>query len=303
MDDQVRRAVARRFARQHATAGRAQLFADGVSLDEDKRRVRDGTWPEVHEGVVRLAGAPATWRQQVAAATLSVPDGLASRRTAATLWGFPDARPGVIEVVTPRWDRRHRGFSVHETLDLAERDRAVVDGIPTLDAVRTWIDVCAVWSDDRVVEALDFIERQHLATVADVEVRFVELARKGRAGIARARRVLRARTGRVPESVFERRVDRLLERAGIRRPERQHPVVGPDGTVYRIDLAYPDLLIAIELDGIQFHGARRLVADDRRQTAFAVLGWRVLRFTWDDLVRRPEWVVACVAAAISAVLA
>jgi hypothetical protein len=26
--------------------------------------------------------------------------------------------------------------------------------------------------------------------------------------------------------------------------------------------------------------------------------WRVLRFTWDDLMKRPEWVIECVALAL-----
>lgn len=300
MRDEVRRAVAARFERQHGVAARAQLRDDGVSRSEWRRRTGDGTWPLVHEGVVTLAGSPSSWQQHVMAAVLSVPGGLAARRTAAVLWGLAGARPGVVEVVTPLGDRQRRGFVVHETRDLAPRDAAVADGIPVTDPVRTVIDLAAHWPAERLVEAIDDLERRRLASVLDLEVRFLELARRGRPGIAVLREVLAARSGRVPDSVFERRVERLLLAAGLRAPVRQHEVVGPDGC-YRIDLAYPDIRLAIELDGVAFHGARRLAADDRRQTALAVLGYRVLRFTWDDLVRRPDWVVACVAAALAGV--
>lgn len=303
MDPEVCHRVAGTFARQHATAARSQLLELGVTDEQYQQRLRDGTWPEVHPGVVRLAGAPATWHQQVAAAVPSVPGSLAARRTAAALWRLPGARPGAIEIVTPRWDRRPRGFAVHETLDLADRDRSTVDGIDVLDPVRSWLDGCAVWSDEHAVEVLDDIERRRLATIPEVEARFLGLARRGRNGVGRARRVLTARTGCVPDSVFERRTDRLLVRAGLPPAVRQHLVVMPDGTRYRIDLAYPAHRVAVELDGVRFHGARRLGADDRRQTLLTLLGWRVLRFTWDDLVHRPEGVVECVATALDLVLA
>jgi very-short-patch-repair endonuclease len=49
----------------------------------------------------------------------------------------------------------------------------------------------------------------------------------------------------------------------------------------------------IEFDGFAAHGGRAaFVADRRRQNQLIVAGYRVLRVTWDDLVHRPDSVVA-----------
>ncbi|MGF9756611.1 DUF559 domain-containing protein [Microvirga sp. 0TCS3.31] len=60
--------------------------------------------------------------------------------------------------------------------------------------------------------------------------------------------------------------------------------------------ACPDLVdrerrIVIECDSWQWHGDRKgFLKDVRRYTLLAADGWTVLRFTWDDVMLRPEWV-------------
>lgn len=66
----------------------------------------------------------------------------------------------------------------------------------------------------------------------------------------------------------------------------QHPVGR-----FRIDFAYPELLIAIEVDGYGPHASRAAFQRDRsRQNDLVALGWTVLRFTWADVVKRPDHV-------------
>jgi very-short-patch-repair endonuclease len=67
--------------------------------------------------------------------------------------------------------------------------------------------------------------------------------------------------------------------------------------IARVDLAYPDARLAIEVDGHAFHSSRRDWQRDRhRQNALIRLGWRVYRVTWEDATRRPRQVVSDVAA-------
>ena len=75
--------------------------------------------------------------------------------------------------------------------------------------------------------------------------------------------------------------------AGLPRPVLQHPVeLG--GRRYRIDLAYPEQRVAIELDG-SVHLRRDVwEADHERQKALVLAGWTVLRFTWREDDRRPR---------------
>ena len=49
---------------------------------------------------------------------------------------------------------------------------------------------------------------------------------------------------------------------------------------YRIDLCYPDAMVAIEYDGWDFHKGRRAFDLDRaRANDLVVVGFQVLRFT------------------------
>jgi hypothetical protein len=70
---------------------------------------------------------------------------------------------------------------------------------------------------------------------------------------------------------------------------QQHPVRLPDGRWVRLDAAYPDARVAVELDGAAFHGSRAARERDlRRDNALAALGWVVLRFSYARLMADPE---------------
>jgi hypothetical protein len=61
------------------------------------------------------------------------------------------------------------------------------------------------------------------------------------------------------------------------------------GRWLRLDAAYPEARVAVELDGAAFHGSREARERDlRRDTALAALGWVVLRFSYARLTADPE---------------
>ena len=80
---------------------------------------------------------------------------------------------------------------------------------------------------------------------------------------------------------------------------RQHVVENVGRFVARVDFAYPDPRLAIELDGFRSHGQRKTFDQDRtRQNQLVLLGWTVLRFTWSDLTDRGDSVAATLGAAL-----
>jgi hypothetical protein len=84
------------------------------------------------------------------------------------------------------------------------------------------------------------------------------------------------------------------------RPVLHHVVTAADGFAAEVDLAYPDARLAVELDGYAVHGGADAFQHDRsRQNRLVLLGWTVVRFTWHDVVRRPEYVVATVERALA----
>ena len=51
--------------------------------------------------------------------------------------------------------------------------------------------------------------------------------------------------------------------------------------------------LAIEANSWRHHAGKAEHDDDcRRYNALVLGGWIVLRFTWDDLTQRPDWVIA-----------
>jgi very-short-patch-repair endonuclease len=62
-------------------------------------------------------------------------------------------------------------------------------------------------------------------------------------------------------------------------------------------------MIAIELDGIETHGtSTALRSDDLRQNEIVLRGWRVLRFTWEEVTKHPDRVAATIRSALRGAL-
>jgi very-short-patch-repair endonuclease len=130
----------------------------------------------------------------------------------------------------------------------------------------------------------------------------VELSQRGRAGAGVIRQVLdeRALGAERPDGLLEPRMARLMRDAGLPSAVFQYPVHTEAGRfLARVDFAYVALRLAIEVDGYHVHGTRRAMeADFVRQNALAGQGWIVLRFTWTQVVRRPEFVARSIAEAL-----
>lgn len=72
------------------------------------------------------------------------------------------------------------------------------------------------------------------------------------------------------------------------------------GWVGRVDLADESLRIVIEADSMEYHGEREAMDRDvERYTRLVCDGWLVLRFTWYQVMTRPDWVAAMLAKAVA----
>lgn len=136
-------------AGQHGCFANRQLASVGISDDQLHRLRKQGlVLPAQHRGVHRFASHTETWRQRVMAATLSMPDAMASHRTAAVLWDLEGFQPGRIELTVQHGDWRDRDIVVHQTKDLVGGDYDERYGIPCTSLIRTLVDLPAVaWED------------------------------------------------------------------------------------------------------------------------------------------------------------
>jgi very-short-patch-repair endonuclease len=172
--------------------------------------------------------------------------------------------------------------------------------------LRTIIDLAAVVSPDEVEDALDAgLRWPSLFSVSAIEATLNELAGRGRNGAGVLRKVLEERMlgDAVSDSELEKRMAKVLKRAGLPTAVFHHVVCTPAGLfLAEVDFAYPEIKLAIEVDGFGVHGTPRAMAKDFvRQNGLVPYGWRVLRFTWRQVTRQPEVVAAAIRAALEAV--
>lgn len=287
--------IDRRARGQYGLITWAQLLDAGVPASSIGRLVERGALIRVFPGVYRVAGAPVTWHQRQLAAVLAAgSDAAASHRAGAHLWDLWDGEPHVEISVPRRQSLRLPGVIVHRTRDpMRIHNRK---GIPVTTPMRVVIDIGAVVSADVVETVLDRAEVSRLLSVATVEWELAAVARPGRRGSGALRTVLdrRALLETPPDGMLEPRFARLLKQAGLAPAVFQFPV-----GKYEVDFAYPELMIAIEVDGYGPHASRRAFQSDRdRQNVLVGRGWMVLRFTWADVVRRPDHVARVIRSAI-----
>jgi very-short-patch-repair endonuclease len=83
--------------------------------------------------------------------------------------------------------------------------------------------------------------------------------------------------------------------AGLPTPATRYPVAAANT---RLDLAYPQVKLAIEDDGDQHRERGRFQRDLARINRLRMLGWTVLRYTADDVLRHPQRVIDQVTAAM-----
>jgi very-short-patch-repair endonuclease len=84
------------------------------------------------------------------------------------------------------------------------------------------------------------------------------------------------------ESPMETRIRLAIVLAGLPAPLPQVPV-GP----YRLDMAYPELMLGVEHDGREHLDQRRALPDLERQAFLTAAGWRIVRFPKEVVLHDP----------------
>jgi very-short-patch-repair endonuclease len=220
------------------------------------------------------------------------PDALASHRSAAALWKLEGAREGFIEITSPR-SKSRPGIVLHvSALELC--DISAVEGIPTTNVSRTLLDLGAVTGQEVVESALDDALRRGLTSLPRLRWWLEQLGGRGRRGAGVLRTLLMERDPKTapPESVLEARLVRLLRRARLPEPTRQFEVREQGELLARVDLAYPDVHLAIEADGYRYHSGRAAWQRDlERRNRLTSRGWRIIHVTWADIISGAQDVV------------
>ena len=234
--------------------------------------------------------------------TRSIPDALllaASGRTtriigyraAAWLYGLD----GVPEL-RPEFAIRHgawkRGPFDHQRRRIDDLQIVEINGLVVTSVAQTLVDLCAVVDLDTVERAAESALR--LGLVEELALRdFAYVWAFYRRGLPGLHEVLNRRpTGAPPTgSDLETRCLQVFRRGGVRAPERQWPVISPDGDLVAIgDFGFPPSLFVVETDGLETHNTRELQYDLNRQNRLSDAGYDFRRFTYADVTLRPNYV-------------
>lgn len=207
--------------------------------------------------------------------------------TAAALYGFDVENTSAVHVLDPGVRMRPTtGLMVHQRVG-APLQR--VDGRLATAPAWTAVEVARQLRRPRALATLDAALHVNACTRAQLENAVRE--QKGRRGIVQVRELLQYADGRA-ESAMESEARLVMIDYGLPLPELQYEIVGLDGTVYRVDFAWPKQCVAAEYESLDWHvGRLEMLRDKKRYAGVQEVDWTLVPITVDD-VRRTPWRLA-----------
>jgi hypothetical protein len=272
-------AIARLAGCQHGIVTVAQLLSAGLTRTGISRRVAVGRLVRVHVGVYAVGHRALSREAAFVAAVFGAGPGSALNRYSATeLQGVTREVGSAISVVTTT-QRRPAGVAVHRCRSIDPRDLTTHKGIPVTTVHRTIVDLA------------DVVEIPHELTAVIHEAEF-----KGRFVEAAVRDVMARANGRRNLHVVDRAI--ALHRAGsagIRSRNElaffllvtgagwPEPLVNVHAHGFERDFHWPDLRLAVEIDGAGHGRPPTRDADASRDATLTAAGYSVVRFSDQDV--------------------
>ena len=281
----IDREIAALADRQWGLVTRRQLLAAGLGPGAVDRRVGAARLLPIHRGVYALGHRQVRPEAHRLAAVLACGAGaVLSCAAAGAHWELRRSAATLVDV-TAATQRRRPGIRVHRQR-LCPDEITVHRGIPVTSPARTLLDLAATLPRRSVERALDQAEVLRLFDLA--ALRRLAERHAGRPGAPLLAALLRehAAGSTLTRSELEEAFLGLCDRAALPRPTVNGRLHG-----YEADFAWADLVV--EVDGFAFHRTRRAFERDRaRDAVLAAAGVRTLRFTAEQVERRPGEVLA-----------
>jgi hypothetical protein len=205
--------------------------------------------------------------------------------TAASMFGFDTESPGDLHVLNPPGHqlRPVDGLVVHR------RDGAPLDMVGDRRATSpawTAVEVARSLRRPRALATLDAALRSE--TCSRGELSRAAKQQAGRRGIVAVRELLLHADPRA-ESPMESEARLAMIDGGLPTPDLQYEIIDGNGDLRRVDFAWPEHRLAVEYDGLDWHGdPEAMRRDRRRQAALQDVGWTVMAIVFDD-VRHRAW--------------
>ncbi|HYN29453.1 MAG TPA: DUF559 domain-containing protein [Dermatophilaceae bacterium] len=258
---------------------RQQGLASGLT-DRAMRR----TCTRLFTGVYVAGSTPVTPLVLARAALLLAPEGaVVADSTAARLWGGAVPHDPLLRVVVgPRSSMDVRGIAARRSQGVEQVFHA---GVRVTSPEQTFVDLAARLPLVDLVVLGDSLLRAGVTTRA-------RLGSAAAASSAPGCRLARAAAALVRDRVdspMETRLRLLLVLAGVPEPVVNHELRDADGRVrFRLDLAFPDVRVAVEYDGRQHaESPQQWRWDIRRREYLDAHGWRLVVVLAPDVFATP----------------
>jgi hypothetical protein len=287
--------VAALARRQYGVVSIRQLRRLGYSHSSVRRAVVSGRLHRVHHGVFAVGHTNLSLNGRCLAAVLaSGPRALLSHYSAGWLLGLISTRPVPVHVTTPLPRKRRDAVRIHHSRTLIETDRALEQGIPVTAVSRTALDLATVL---RFRNLRKLLRRSEELRVFDLDDFRSVLARnrghRGRVSLDRALALYEP--PRFTRSELEREFLAWVDRAGLGPTVTAFNVAG-----HELDVYWPELRFAVELDVYATHGAHEPFEEDRlRDEDLKLAGVELTRVTGRRFEREPRKVIDRVARLLS----
>lgn len=175
--------------------------------------------------------------------------------------------------------RRRGMYGARRTL--SPEDVTEIEGIRCTTPVRTAADLACLHGRLDAMATLDMFLRVGGVDAAELAAILPRFA--GRRGVVQLRELAPLAIAEA-ESQPESWVRMLILDDGMPAPEAQYWVLDGERPLFRLDLAYPELKIAVEYDGEEFHSTAAQRSRDRtRRTWLRAQGWHVIVVRKEDL--------------------
>ena len=262
------------LAREYKSFGLSKYELRAARNQQAIRQVFRGVWVD--------STAADTRQLRIAAVTLVAPPyAVASDGTASWIMGVSASPPNERHLLIPNLVVPHslgRLFpqaTICRQAKLPESDIMEIDGLRITTPIRTTADFLRRLWRPYTLGAADAMA--HAGSIDANELQEYLKGLRGYRGIRQARNLAELIEPQAQSHGESWQRLRMLD-AGFPRPEPQYEVMDEFGNARFFDLAYPELLIAVEYDGREFHtaGADRSHDDSRRKYFERRYGWRFL---------------------------
>jgi len=174
------------------------------------------------------------------------------------------------------------GIDVHRC-PLPDDEVGAIDGIPTTGLARTFLDLAAIESRQRVEIALNEAEVRVLSDSLSIPMLLERYPRRAGTAVLRDLMADATSTRGVTRKELEKRFGEILDRTDLPRP-RRNADLAVRGRFFNVDCLWAEERVIVELDGRVVHGTRRAFERDReKDRLMQAEGWRVIRITWRQL--------------------